>query len=333
MRISRWMALSAVGALVVAACSSATPSGGGDASGGAGGRDSKDIRIVVVTHGEPTSGFWAVVKNGAEQAGKDLGITVEYRNPDKFDMQQVAQLIDAAVASKPDGIAVSIADPDALGPSITKAVEAGIPVVSMNSGSDVFRELGIMTHVGSDESVAGKAGGERLVSLGAKNLACVNDEVGNIATDTRCQYAGEAFEAAGGKASVIAAPVGDSIGIQNAVAAALQADPTIDAVLTMGPETATPALKALKESGRLEQIKFATFDLGPDTLNALKAGEMQFAIDQQQFLQGYLPVVFLMQYKQYLLMPGGGLPVLTGPNFVTADTADQVLSLSEAGIR
>lgn len=287
----------------------------------------------MVTHGEPTSSFWNVVKNGAAQVAKDLGITVEYRGPSKFDMQEVAQLIDAAVASKPDGLAVAIADPDALGPSIRSAVQAGIPVISLNSGLDSYRQLGVLTHVGSDEAVAGKAAGERFVELGVTNLICVNDEVGNIGTDTRCRAAGEALTAAGKKASVVPAPGGDSIGIQNAVAAALQADPSIDGVLTMGPSTATPALKALKESGRLASVKFGTFDLGADTLNALIAGEMVFAIDQQQFLQGYLPPVLLMLYKQYLVMPGGGGPILTGPNFVTKETAAQVLQLSEQGLR
>ncbi len=332
-RWPRWPVVLVALAFAAAACSAQSAPTAPQASSGGQTGGGKNIRIVMVTHGEPTSGFWNVVKNGAAQAAKDLGITVEYRNPDKFDMQQVAQLIDAAVASKPDGLAVAVADPDALGGPIRAAVQAGIPVVTLNSGLDAYRELGALTHVGSDEAVAGKAAGERFLELGVTNLICVNDEVGNIGTDTRCKAAGDVLTAAGKKAKVVPAPGGDSIGIQNAVAAALQADPSIDGVLTMGPETATPALKALKESGRLSSVKFGTFDLGVDTLNALIAGEMVFAVDQQQYLQGYLPPVLLMLYKQYLLMPGGGGPVLTGPNFVTKETAAQVLELSKQGIR
>jgi simple sugar transport system substrate-binding protein len=293
----------------------------------------KDVRIVVVTHGQATSNFWAVVQNGVRQAQKDLCVNVEYNSPETFDMVRMGELIDAAVASKPDGLVVSIPDPSALGPHIKKAVDAGIPVVSMNSGGDVFQQFGILTHVGSDEAVAGLAGGRRLGAMGVKNAICVNDEVGNAALDTRCDGLTKGLAESGGKMKVLAAPTGDPVGVQNAVAASLQADPTIDGVVTMGPDGAVPTLKALKAAERLPQVKFATFDLGPDTLQALESGDMQFAIDQQQFLQGYLPIVFLMLYKQYLLMPGGGQAILSGPNFVTKDTAASVLALSQQGIR
>lgn len=296
-------------------------------------QDDDGTRIAVVVHGEPSSRFWAVVKAGAEEAGKELGATVDYYAPTAFDMVQVAQLIDTAVATNPDGIAVAVADPDALGPSIKAAVAAGIPVITMNSGLDSYKELGALTHVGSDETVAGAAAGQRLADSGVKNALCLNDEVGNIATDTRCEKATEAIVAAGGKMQVLPVPLGDPIGIQAAVAARLQADPTIDATLSQGPDTAVPALAAVKEAGMVETVHSATFDLGVDTLNALIAGEMDFAVDQQQFLQGYLPVNFLTLYDRYLLMPGGGLPVLSGPNFVTSENAASVLELSEAGIR
>jgi simple sugar transport system substrate-binding protein len=305
----------------------------GVAPAAAQGDGNQDIRIAFVTHGQNTSRFWTVVENGVRAGEAQMGVTVDYSSPDTFDMVRMAELIDAAVATNPDGLVISIPDADALRGSIEAAVAAGIPVISMNSGSDVFQDLGILTHVGSDEAVAGLAAGRRMGELGVTNAICVNDEVGNAALDIRCDSTAEGLAESGGKMEMLAAPTGDPTGVQNAVAARLQADPTIDGVITMGPDGATPTLAAIKEANMLPQVKMATFDLGADTLNALKAGEMQFAIDQQQFLQGYLPIVFLTLYNQYLLMPGGGQPVLSGPNFVTAETADAVLSLSEQGIR
>lgn len=295
--------------------------------------DHSDVRIAFVTHGSATSLFWAVVENGVRAAEKDLGVIVDYQSPETYDMVRMAQLIDAAVASQPDGLVVSIPDADALRASIEAAVAAGIPVVSMNSGSDVFQSMGIATHIGSDERVAGLASGKRFGELGIKNAICVNHEVGNAALDIRCDSAAEALAESGGTMAELAAPAGDPIGIQNAVAARLTADPTIDGVLALGPDGAIPALLAIKDVGMLEQITLATFDLGADTLRALQDGEMAFAVDQQQYLQGYLPVVILMLQKEYLLMPGGGQPILSGPNFVTAETAGEVLSLAEQGIR
>jgi simple sugar transport system substrate-binding protein len=346
MRMTRRLFAANLLALLIVSCQAAAPAApptaapaapaaAAPAAAGANGGCSvtKDVRIAVVTHGQATSNFWAVVQNGVRQAQKDLCITVEYSSPETFDMVRMGELIDAAVAKKPDGLVVSLPDASALGPHIKKAVDAGIPVVSMNSGSDVFQKFGILTHVGSDEAVAGMAGGRRLGTLGVKNAICVNDEVGNAALDTRCEGFTKGLAESGAKMKVLAAPTGDPVGVQNAVAAALQADSSIDGVVTMGPDGAVPTLKAIKAADRLSTVKMATFDLGPDTLTAVQNGEIQFAIDQQQFLQGYLPVLLLMLYKQYLLMPGGGQPILSGPNFVTKDTAATVLNLSKNGIR
>src|SRR5262245_25181681 len=188
MRLTRRLAAANLLALVIAGCQVAAPSAAptaapaantgaaaapttaaAAAAASAGGCTTlKDVHIAVVTHGQPTSNFWAVVQNGVKQAQKDLCINVEYTSPETFDVVRMAELIDAAVAKKPDGLVVSIPDADALGPHIKKAVDAGIPVVSMNSGSDVFQKFGVLTHVGSDEAVAGLAGGRRLGSLGVQ---------------------------------------------------------------------------------------------------------------------------------------------------------------------
>src|SRR3546814_10280 len=145
-----------------------------------------DIRIVVVSHGQASDPFWSVVKNGVDEAQRDMGVTVEYQAPETFDMVRMAQMIDAAVASEPDGLVVSIPGADALGESIGNAVGLGIPVISMNSGSDVAKELGILVHVGQTEYEAGLGGGERMKEAGVTNALCINQEVGNVALDLRC---------------------------------------------------------------------------------------------------------------------------------------------------
>jgi len=288
------------------------------------------IRIVVVTHGQASDPFWSVVKNGVDAAARDMAahkVTVEYRAPETFDMVKMAQLIDAAVASRPDGLAVSIPDADALGPSIENAVKAGIPVVSLNSGSDVFEKLGVRVHVGQTEFEAGLGGGKRMAQAGVKKAVCVNHEVGNVALDLRCEGFAKGL---GGETEVLATSM-DPTETRNAIKAYLAKNPDTEGILALGPAAAEPIMQALEELGLLGKIKLATFDLSPAVLQALAEGKMLFAIDQQQYLQGYLPVVFLTLNAEYGLMPAG--VVMTGPGFVTPENAAQVIELSKKGIR
>ena len=323
MRNRKLMILFTSLALGLAAC------GAQDGSPGEDGGADRDLTIHVVTHGQATDPFWSVVANGVNQAEIDLGITVEYSAPETFDMPAMAQLIDTAVAAEPDGLVVSLPDVDALGPSIQAAVDAGIPVVSINSGSDVYESVGILTHVGQTELEAGIGAGERMAEAGVTNTICVNQEVGNVALDLRCQGFAEGLE--GIPSEVVAVDLADPAAAQAAIEAALAADDTIDGILTLGPTGADPALAALEASGSDAQI--ATFDLSENVLTAIDEGRMLFAIDQQQYLQGYLGVLIVTQFAQYGLLPGGGAPVLTGPGFVTQETAAQVIDLSADGIR
>jgi simple sugar transport system substrate-binding protein len=289
-----------------------------------------DLRIVVVTHGQASDPFWSVVQNGVNQAGEDMGVQVEYQAPPTFDMVQMSQLIDAAVASQPAGLVVSIPDADALGPSIQAAVAAGIPVVSINSGSDVAEELGILTHVGQTEYEAGFGGGERMAAAGVTNALCVNQEVGNVALDLRCEGFTDAMTAAGGTVEVLQTDLNNPTEAQSRIEAALSGDDTINGILTLGPTGAAPALEAVAASGA--DVQLGTFDLSPDVLEAIRDGNMLFAIDQQQYIQGYLPVVLLTLYNTNLNTIAN--PVLmTGPGFVTQDNAAQVIDLSAAGSR
>jgi simple sugar transport system substrate-binding protein len=298
------------------------------ALGIAGSAAAQDMRFVVVSHGQAADPFWSVVKNGVDQAAEDLGVTVEYRAPDTFDMVQMAQIIDAAVASQPDGLVVSIPDGEALGDSIRNAVASGIPVISMNSGSDVREELGVAVHVGQTEYEAGLGGGKMMKDAGVTKAICVNQEVGNVALDLRCEGFIDGLE--GVPVEVLSVSI-DPTEVSNAVQAYLSANADTDGVLTLGPTAAEPTLAALEQAQMLDQVKFGTFDLSPGVLEAIDGGKMMFAIDQQQYLQGYLPIQLLKLHQLYGLMPAG--TVMTGPGFVTQENAAQVIDLSAKGIR
>lgn len=290
----------------------------------------RDYRFVVVTHGQSSDPFWSVAANGVNAAGEDMGVTVEYQAPGSFDMVEMGQIIEAAVASQPDGLVVSIPDPEALSGPIEAAVEAGIPVISMNSGSDVFADFGILVHVGQTEYEAGLLAGERMAEAGVTNALCINQEVGNTALDQRCDGFRDGL---GGNVEVIPVDLADPTGSQATVSGALSSNPDADGILALGPTGALPTLAAVQEAGA--DVELATFDLAPEVLQAIIDGEMLFAIDQAQYLQGYLPIVLLTQYLETGAIPLGSVDrvILTGPQIVTADTAADVIDAASAGLR
>lgn len=290
-------------------------------------------RIVVVTHGQSADPFWSIVSNGVHDAARDLGVRVEYQAPTSFDMVAMAQLIEAAVASRPSGLIVSIPDASALSGALRGAVAAGLPVLSINSGDEAYEALGLLAHIGQTEYEAAFAGGERLATAGATRVLCVNHEVGNLALDVRCRGLDDALRAAGGSTRVLAVDLGDPVDAQQRVANALNAEPSIDGILALGPPGALVTLNALRDFTRRGDIVFGTFDLEPAVLRALANGEMLFAIDQQPYLQGYLGVILMTKYLETGAMPGGGQIVRTGPGFVTPQNAQAVIRLTEQGVR
>ena len=325
-------ATTAAGSETTAAGSETTAVGSATTTGGSTtetveATEGQDITIAVITHGD-NGVFWSVAQKGAEQAGKDLGITVNYQGADN-DGAVEAGYVDQAVADGVDGIAVSLADPDALEASVKAAVAAGIPVVTMNSGSDLFKELGAITHVGQDETVAGNGAGEKFNELGAKKILCVKQEQTNVGLEARCNGADDTFD--GEVVQITTSGDADPVASQGEINAALAADADIDAVFATGPIGAHLAVLAAEELGRTVQI--GAVDLSTDILADIKDGKAAFTIDQQQYLQGYLSVVFLYLNVTNANTVGGGLPVYTGPGFVTKDNVDAVASLVEAGTR
>jgi simple sugar transport system substrate-binding protein len=293
-----------------------------------------NLKFYVITHGQASDPFWSVVKKGVDQAAKDMGVTAIYESPASttFDVVAMSHLIDTAVAAHPAGLVVSIPDPTGLGPSIKAAVAAGIPVISINSGSDAAKSLGVLVHIGQTEEQAGIGGGQKMGTAGVKHALCVNQEVGNAALALRCKGFKEGLAQTGGTVTEIGVNLSSPTQTQQTIEAALQHDSTIDGILTLGPTGATPAIKALQDLNKTGQIKLATFDLSSDVLNAIKGGQMMFAIDQQQYLQGYLPIVLLTLYKTNLNTIANDI-LQTGPGFVTSANVSQVIQLTAQGTR
>ena len=283
------------------------------------------IDVIVVSHGQANDPFWSVAKNGVDSACKDMKIKCKYTAPGTFDMVEMAKLIDNAVSQKPKGIVITLPDAAALGKSVKAAIAAGIPVVSMNSGSDDFAKLGISAHVGQTEFEAGVGGGQKMKAAGGKKALCVNHEVGNVALDRRCAGFKKGF---GGSVEILGTS-NDPTEIQKAVAAKLGG---VDTILTLGAGlSGEAALKAIKSAGKTGSIKLGTFDMSPGMLKAAAAGKVEFLIDQQQYLQGYLPIAIFAQYMRWGTMPAG--VVMTGPGFVTPQNASKVIKWAAQGYR
>ncbi len=326
MRLRNGVAIAASALLLLAAgCSGTGQAPTASTSGGGTGK--YGYTIAVVTHGAAGDTFWDVVKKGAEKAGADMGDTVSYQDSGGDPAKQ-SQLIDAAVNQKVDGLVVSMANPDALKASIEKAVAAGIPVITINSGQDKSKDFGALAHVGQDESIAGQGAGAQMKAAGVTHALCVIQEAGNIGLEQRCAGFTQGL---GGQVDNLQVENSNPTGAQSTITSKLQSDKTINGVLTLGPVIGAVAIKAVGDSG--STAKLATFDLNGDVTQAIADGKMLFAVDQQQYTQGYLPIVMLTLYKANLNTIGGGQPVLTGPGYVTKDNAAKVKDLATQGTR
>jgi simple sugar transport system substrate-binding protein len=326
-RRASWVAAAA---LVLAACTGPSADTGGERpapGGGGGGVDSAaPLDFAVITHGSEGDAFWSVVQNGAEDAARDLGVKVSYLADG--DAAAQSKLIDNAVAQGKTGLVVSMANADALKSSVEAAVRAGIPVITINSGADRSTEFGALAHVGQDETVAGEAAGERLASEGKKKVLCVIHEAGNSGLNDRCEGAKQGF---GGNVANLQVDISNPTDTEARIRGALQTDPSIDGVLTLNSQVADRAVAAASSAGSAAEV--ATFDLNSDVVKSIQDGRILFAVDQQQYQQGYLPVVMLKLYRENGNTLGGGQPVFTGPGFVDESNADQVGEYADRGTR
>ncbi|MFF3780798.1 sugar ABC transporter substrate-binding protein [Streptomyces sp. NPDC001933] len=284
------------------------------------------MKIAMVTHSGEGDTFWDIVQSGAKQAAaKD---NAEFLYSANKEGKEQAQLVQAAIDQKVDGLIVTLAKPEAVKDVVAKAVKAGIPVVTINSGAQFSKEIGALGHIGQDEKVAGEAVGDELDARGRKKALCVIHEQGNVSLEERCAGVRKTF---GGKVENLNVEGTNMPAATSSIEAKLQADKDIDAVVTLGAPFAAASVKAKDGSGSTAEID--TFDLNAEVVKRLKADEIGFAVDQQPYLQGYLAVDELWLNRTNGNVVGGGKPVLTGPAIVTAKDVPQLEKYTARGTR
>ncbi|MDQ0575863.1 substrate-binding domain-containing protein [Agromyces albus] len=308
---------------VLAAC---TAGGGESEANGAATAEGEQLKVALITHAVPGDTFWDIIRKGADAAATKDNVEVLYSSDPDGGKQ--AQLVQQAVDQGVDGIVVTLAKPDALEDSVKAALAAGIPVFSINAGENESREFGVLAHFGQNETVAGQAVGEQLNAQGSKKTICIIQEQGQVALEQRCAGVKDTFA---GAFEVLYVNSADMAGSSSTITAKLQTDGSIDSVVALAAPIALAAIDAAKDAG--SSAKIGTFDLSSDAVDALKAGDLAFLVDQQPYLQGYsgIDAVWLQLTNGNVL--GGGAPVFTGPAIVTADNVDAVAGFAANGTR
>jgi simple sugar transport system substrate-binding protein len=320
-----------IGCLAVLVALTACSSTGGkphstDSGMNAGQSDTPRFTIAMVTHGPPGDTFWDLIRKGAETAAQkdniDLKYSAELAAPDQ------ANLVQVAMDSKVAAIAVTMAKPEAMTPMIQRAVSAGIPVVAFNAGIDAWKAAGAKAYFGQDEQISGEAAGKRLATDGARKVVCVIQDQGNVALESRCAGVKAGF---GGAVENLNVNGTDMPSVQSTITAKLQQDPAVDYIVTLGAPIAMAAVQSVETAG--SKAKVATFDTNAELVGAIQADKVQWAVDQQPFLQGYLAIDSLWLYLNNRNVIGGGQPVLTGPAFVDKSNIDAIATYAKNGTR
>ncbi|MFF4351210.1 sugar ABC transporter substrate-binding protein [Streptomyces sp. NPDC001530] len=329
-RIAPLVATVAASALLIAGCSSSSggkkaQDSGADAS--AGKANTPRMTIAMVTHAPPGDTFWDTIRKGAQAAAAKDNVKLIYSSDANAGNQ--ANLIQNAIDQKVDGIAITLAKPDAMKDVVAKAEKAGIPVVGFNAGVDDWKKQGLLEYFGQDETVAGEAFGKKLNELGAKHNICVIQDQGHVALEARCAGVKKTFS---GKTDNLYVNGTDMPSVKSTITAKLKQDSSIDYVVTLGAPFALTAVQSVSDAG--SKAKVATFDLNKDLVKGVQDGDISFAVDQQPYLQGYLAVDSLWLYKTNGNYSGGGeAPVLTGPAFVDKSNVDTIATFAAKGTR
>lgn len=312
-------AVAAGGALLLTACSGG-PAGAKLAEGS---EDMPKLKVAMITHQAPGDTFWDVVRTGAETSAKRNGIELLYSNDP--DGARQAQLVQQAIDQKVDGIVVTLAKADAMSSSVKQAIDAGIPVFSINAGEETYKDLGVLAHFGQNEFIAGQEMGEQLNKKGAHRVACVIHEQGHVGLESRCEGLADKFT---GTSELLYVQGTDMTYVSSTITSKLQTNQDIDFVATLGAPYAMTAIDAIADAG--SKAKIATTDLNSDVFTAIKGGKIAFAVDQQPWLQGYesIEAVRLLNDGGYVL--GGGQAVLTGPAVIDSSNLDAVASQFES---
>lgn len=288
--------------------------------------EGKQLTFAMITHAQPGDTFWDVIRKGANAAAEKDHVKLLYLAAPEGPKE--AQLIQNAIDQHVDGIALTLAFPDAEAPTVKAAIAAGIPVVGFNAGVDQWKAQGLLGYAGQDETVAGKAVGEQLNKDGAKNVVCLDQQQGAVQLEARCDGIKATFK---GKLQVLYVTGYDMPTVKARAEAKLQQDPSIDYVVTLGAPFAPVVLDAIAAAN--SKAKVGTFDMSPVAINLIVQGKLQWAIDQQPYVEGYEAVDMLWLNKTNGDTVGGGQPVLTGPFFVTKENAAAVAKFAKVGTR
>ena len=323
------IAVVAVSALLALTACSATggkprSTGGGM---GAGQADTPRFTVAMITHGPPGDTFWDLIRKGAETAAAKDNIDLKYSSA--LSGPEQSTLVQSAIDSDVAAIAVTLARPEAMEPSVRAAVDAGIPVVGLNAGIDSWKAMGVKAYFGQDERISGEAAGKRLATEGAKKVVCVIQDQGNVSLESRC--AGVASGLGGSGMEILNVNGTDMPSVQSTITAKLQQDPSVDTVITLGAPIALAAVESVDNAG--SNAKIATFDTNAALVDAIKGGDVQWAVDQQPFLQGYLAIDSLWLFLNNRNTIGGGMPTLTGPAFIDSSNIDAIAEYAKNGTR
>lgn len=313
-------------ALGIVSCSSTggAPEQSGDGGGG-GTVDTPRITIAMITHEVPGDSFWDLIRKGAEAAAKKDNVELRYSNDPEAPNQ--ANLVQSAVDSDVDGIALTLAKPDAMQAAVKAAEAKNIPVVAFNAGADVWAPMGVKEFFGQDEFIAGQAVGERLTADGATKAVCVIQEQGHVGLEARCAGVKDKFPAT----ETLNVNGKDMPSVESTITAKLQQDPAVDYVVTLGAPFALTAVQSAGNAG--STAKIGTFDTNAALVQAIQDDKVQWAVDQQPYLQGYLAVDSLWLYLSNGNVIGGGQPTLTGPSFIDKSNIDAVAEYAKGGTR
>jgi simple sugar transport system substrate-binding protein len=327
---SRGLRLAAAGVSILLALTACSSTGGksrsSDSGMGAGQADTPRFTVAMITHGPPGDTFWDLIRKGAETAAQkdniDLKYSAELQGPDQ------ANLVQNAVDSKVAAIAVTLARPEAIKPALQRAISAGIPVVALNAGIDDWQAAGAKAYFGQDEQISGEAAGKKLASDGARKVICVIQDQGNVALESRCAGVKAGFA---GPVENLNVNGTDMPSVQSTITAKLQQDPSVDYIVTLGAPIALTAVESAANAG--STAKIGTFDTNAQLVDAIKAGTVQWAVDQQPFLQGYLAIDSLWLYLNNGNVIGGGQSTLTGPAFIDQSNIDAIANYAKQGTR
>ena len=316
--------------IVVAACSSSGGKNAAQQSSGpaAGHASTPRYTIAMITHASPGDTFWDIIRAGATAAATKDNITLRYSNDP--DPTKQAALIQDAINAKVNGIAVTDPNPAALCPTIQKATAAGIPVVMFNAGVANWQQCGGLEFFGQDETISGVAAGKRLATAGAKHVLCVLQTQGQVQLEARCTGVQQGLGSEGTMTKLYVNGT-DNSAMLSSMSAKLTQDKAIDAVITLGAPVALVAIQSLTAAH--STAKLYTFDTNAEEISKIKSGAVQWAVDQQPYVQGYESVDSLWLDLTNGDLLGGGQTVLTGPSFIDASNVAAVATYAERGTR